>query len=79
MLPRDKKVTEERPCCYLEYNRKKARWEPCAPSVDCSYDCQSCDWNPKEHERRMEEGEWVYRPDGVRYLLFRSAKANATA
>ena len=74
MLPRDKKIMEDRPCLYLEKNKEKGGFEICAPAVDCSFNCSSCGWNPEERERRMKTGGWVFDENGVRHLLFKSAK-----
>ena len=47
---------------------KAAMNAPCAhkgekrtefPTVDCDFDCGNCDWNPREHERRLTEGEFI--------------------
>lgn len=41
---------------------KIRRGAPCGdeffnyPDVTCEYDCKHCDWNPKEHARRMAVG-----------------------
>lgn len=56
------------------------------PSVECSYDCKHCGWNPAERKRREETGEWkpletrrnietdeVIHLNGVRQLVFRRA------
>lgn len=74
MLARDRKVTENRPCLFLEWSKSKGRWEPCAPAVDCSFDCQGCGFDPAEKERRLETGEWVFDENGVKHLLFKSVR-----
>lgn len=74
MLARDKKITENRPCLFVEWNKAKNRWEPCAPAVDCDFKCESCGWNEAEKKRRMETGGWVYDENGVRHLMFKSIK-----
>lgn len=30
-----------------------------APSVDCDWNCDACAWNPREHNRRMMEGQFI--------------------
>ena len=72
MLPRDRKIVNDCPCLFTVWNKEKARWDITAPQVDCGFRCDSCDWNPREHERRMREGEWVELMDGTRRLVFRS-------
>lgn len=46
------KAVMNAPCGYKDERRKVY------PTVDCEYNCGNCDWNPREHERRMTTGVW---------------------
>lgn len=51
--PESLKALMNAPCAFQGAKRKEY------PTVDCQYDCGNCDWNPREHKRRMEEGRFV--------------------
>ena len=78
MLPRDRKIVEQKPCVYLSYNKDKARWEETAPAIDCGFRCEGCGFDPKEQKRRMETGGWVFDENGIQHLLFKSVKPPET-
>lgn len=67
---KDHKIEINAPCLMREWDRKKEQEKVIAPSVDCSYNCGRCPWNPEETQRRFEEGEWV-ETNGIRHLLFK--------
>lgn len=52
--PEAMKAVMNAPCGY-----KAERGGINYPHVDCDWDCGNCDWNPKEHARRMETGTFV--------------------
>lgn len=77
MLSRDRKVEQKAPCLYESFDEVKQRDITTAPAVNCDFVCEACPWNPAEAQRRLEEGAWVYSPNGIRHLLFRRKVVNA--
>ena len=45
--------------CRFEYTNDDGKLVDAFPGVNCGFDCDTCGWNPEEHKRRMETGEWV--------------------
>jgi hypothetical protein len=55
-----------KPCLYAAKGKDgKAVLVP--PAVDCSFDCDSCGWNPVEIRRRWADG-LITDDDGIRGL-----------
>ena len=54
----DTKLAISAPCGKTVYDKRREREVTVFPAVDCGYLCETCDWNPLEHERRLKEGKW---------------------
>lgn len=54
----DTKLAISAPCSTTVYDKRRNREATIFPAVDCGYLCETCDWNPQEHERRLKEGKW---------------------
>jgi len=76
-------------CGYLKKDKKTGKVDRNFPCVDCSFQCKSCGWNPKEQKRRLEEGRFepaltrrnseteqeIPLPVGTKRLVFPKYKA----
>ena len=76
-MDRDKKIKMGAPCLYEEWDDVKKKSSVVAPAVNCGYDCANCGWNPKEAQRRLENGAWMYSENGIRHLLFPKREVEA--
>lgn len=54
----DTKFAISAPCGTTVYDKRRNKEIMVFPAVDCGYMCETCDWNPQEHARRLKEGKW---------------------
>lgn len=43
------------PCMFICWDDRKHKDVEAYPAVSCTYDCDSCGWNPEVKEERLEK------------------------
>ena len=46
------------PCGREAVDERTGKTTMIFPGVNCQGRCETCDWNPQEHARRLKEGVW---------------------
>lgn len=52
---RQLKCSRRAPCVYQSWNDRLNKDSDFYPNVNCSFDCDSCGWNPDVKKRRVEK------------------------
>lgn len=72
MNPDKPKIDKRCPCVYTYINKRDEK-RTVAPTVDCSFKCSTCGWNPAEQKRRLAYG-LQKRPHGGLKLVFKGSE-----
>lgn len=58
-VPNEDKIRINAPCAYIVRDDEKHTEKTEYPGVNCKHLCDTCGWNPKEQQRRLEKGKFV--------------------